>query len=133
MWPQILDLATTPVTAAIKSLWDAYCTLPVGMGPAWDEIELVCLLERLLVFAQTGNLRVIGGGLSEAFGLRHSIQVTGFPSFSSALDVGSSVPKIREGYWPTRGADHQAVTYANATMRFYYNEGVAQASTCSLA
>ncbi|KIO16470.1 hypothetical protein M407DRAFT_12807, partial [Tulasnella calospora MUT 4182] len=100
-----------------------------GIEAAWEEVELVCLLERLLVFAQTGNARVISGGLAEAFGLRHSLETTGFPTFTSALDVSGSTPKIRQGCWPTRATEDTAVTCANATIRFHYNESVAQTHT----
>lgn len=126
MWPQILNWATRPVSAAIESLWEAHQSRPNGIGAEWDDIELVCLLERLLVFAQTGNGQVINGALSEAFGLKHSLETTGFPTFSSALDTNRSTPKIRQGYWPTRGPDNQAVTCANASIRYYYNESVSQ-------
>lgn len=126
MWPQILNWATKPVSAAIESLWEAHQSKPEGMDAEWDEIELVCLLERLLVFAQTGNARVISGVLSEAFGLKHSLETTGFPTFSSALDTTLPTPRIRQGYWPTRGVDDQAVTCANATLKYYYNESVSQ-------
>ncbi|KAG8965397.1 hypothetical protein FRC00_003661 [Tulasnella sp. 408] len=129
MWPQMLYCATWPVSAAIESLWEAHQSRPKGIGAEWDEIELVCLLERLLVFGQTGNGQVINGALSEAFGLKHSLETTGFPTFSSALDTNRPTPKIRQGFWPTRGPDNQAVTCANATIRYYYNESVSQTHT----
>ncbi|KAG8929890.1 hypothetical protein FRC00_001361 [Tulasnella sp. 408] len=129
MWPGIMNWATRPVTAAIQALWEAHQSKAEGVGAEWDEVELVCLLERLLVFAQTGNARVIGGALSEAFGLKHSLETTGFPAFSSAFDPSLPTPTIRQGYWPTRGADNQAVTCANATLKYYYNEGVSQTHT----
>ncbi|KAG8929987.1 hypothetical protein FRC01_003421 [Tulasnella sp. 417] len=129
MWPQILHWSTIPVSAAIKALWDEHESEADALEAPWERIELLCLLERLLVFAQTGNMQVVSGALSDTFGLKHSLETTGYPTFSFALDILGSVPKIREGYWPTRRTDNHAITIANGTLRFHYNESVSQTHT----
>ncbi|KAG8989081.1 hypothetical protein FRB90_002410 [Tulasnella sp. 427] len=126
-FPHIINWATKPVSSALKALWTGYQERLDDLPTPWDEIELVCLLERLLAYGQTGNLQVINGALANAFGIKHSIETVGFPCFSSALDTSNTVPKIREGYWPTRATEGNAITVANATLKYYYSEAVAQA------
>lgn len=131
--PNIYQLVTAPLTAAIELKWQHLMTNP-DRDPRCTakmiDVQIVCLLERLVLYAMTGDRRVVPTRLAKVLGLTPTMFKGYLPSFSNVMSlVGPNAPSIEYADWPV--IDGKPLIISGPTVLHHYNPKIAEVSTFS--
>lgn len=127
---------TFGVCSALKQLWlTMRDSMVAGKKPAPIVIETAAILERIIAFAHTGNVRVLSTTLMRPMWIVSSLLETGMPTFNPAIFTAhnlSGLPlTITLQQWPVQGQGRTPATASKRSQVLTYGPDHYQASSLS--
>lgn len=119
----------------IAKVWEhEQATLSKGLMVSPHIVELMCVLERTLNVAHTGNIAVIATSLMNPLWVGRSLVTHGTPTFHPCLKMGQTASQgrvtIPPDQWPRHKVTRQPLTCTKRSIIFNY--GNQQWEVCSL-
>lgn len=122
VFPNTYLYALAPAMAFAEVQWKRLRYTPqrgLPNGATMTDVQITCLIERVLVYGLTGDRRVIPTRLARTLGLVPAIFEGCLPSFSAILKLtGPKTPSMSAQDWPQFNGEPLIIS--GPTVRFHY-------------